>query len=428
MGFYLRKSFSAGPIRINLSKRGIGVSAGVKGLRVGTGPRGAYVSGGRYGLYFRESLGGSGGKINSFHSTDERITSPLISSNYSDEIFINTGVTYPSNIKKTNVQIEPPPQFTKKHKTQNKLWILGLLSIFIGLIASFNPFYFLGTILLIGAILLSIDNIKIERNKKRTIKLLNEFDKLLHTTGNVSSVINSENLRKVNQDCRNVFYYQAMMAVIKKYIEQLDTKVKDRILKLKDYVKMSDQTFRSVKIRLFESIFDEYMRDHLLEEDEERILRNFAENLGLTEYDIQDELQSIEIMSKIRQEINSDLTPIPTRIKLPKSENCFYSSEARLLKKKILKTQTIQGIKYKHVGYVIEKEGTVHLTNERILIVAEGTSTIKLEKVFDITVTPEANIVELIVEGRKAPMIFTLPGAMVFGAKIEKIKETYANR
>ena len=34
MGFIYRKSISAGPFRLNVSKRGIGVSAGVPGFRV----------------------------------------------------------------------------------------------------------------------------------------------------------------------------------------------------------------------------------------------------------------------------------------------------------------------------------------------------------------------------------------------------------
>ncbi|MGI3781861.1 MAG: DUF4236 domain-containing protein, partial [Janthinobacterium lividum] len=38
MGFYLRKSLHAGPFRLNLSKSGVGVSAGVPGFRIGTGP------------------------------------------------------------------------------------------------------------------------------------------------------------------------------------------------------------------------------------------------------------------------------------------------------------------------------------------------------------------------------------------------------
>jgi len=54
--FYIRKSLSVGPFRFNLSKSGIGLSAGIKGLRVGTGPRGNYVHMGRGGLYFRQTI------------------------------------------------------------------------------------------------------------------------------------------------------------------------------------------------------------------------------------------------------------------------------------------------------------------------------------------------------------------------------------
>jgi hypothetical protein len=43
VSFYLRKSVKAGPFRFNLSKSGLGVSAGIPGFRVGTGPRGNYI-------------------------------------------------------------------------------------------------------------------------------------------------------------------------------------------------------------------------------------------------------------------------------------------------------------------------------------------------------------------------------------------------
>lgn len=56
MGFYLRKGISVGPLRFNLSKSGIGVSAGVKGFRVGAGPRGNYIHMGRGGMYYRATL------------------------------------------------------------------------------------------------------------------------------------------------------------------------------------------------------------------------------------------------------------------------------------------------------------------------------------------------------------------------------------
>lgn len=56
MGFYLKKGFNIGPVRINLSKSGVGVSVGGKGLRFGSGPKGNYVHAGRGGLYYRKSL------------------------------------------------------------------------------------------------------------------------------------------------------------------------------------------------------------------------------------------------------------------------------------------------------------------------------------------------------------------------------------
>ncbi len=65
MGFYLRKSISVGPLRFNLSKSGIGVSAGVTGLRFGVGPRGNYVHMGRGGLYYRATLPSSSSPRNS---------------------------------------------------------------------------------------------------------------------------------------------------------------------------------------------------------------------------------------------------------------------------------------------------------------------------------------------------------------------------
>lgn len=61
MPFYIKKSVSVGLFRFNLSKSGIGVSAGVKGFRVGTGPRGHYIHAGRGGLYYRSSIPSGGG-------------------------------------------------------------------------------------------------------------------------------------------------------------------------------------------------------------------------------------------------------------------------------------------------------------------------------------------------------------------------------
>lgn len=56
MGFYLRKSVRVGPFRLNLSKSGVGVSAGIPGFRIGRGPRGSYIRAGLGGLHYHSSL------------------------------------------------------------------------------------------------------------------------------------------------------------------------------------------------------------------------------------------------------------------------------------------------------------------------------------------------------------------------------------
>ena len=56
MGWYLRKSFGFGPLRVNVSKSGIGYSLGVRGARIGANSRGTYIRMGRGGIYYQKYL------------------------------------------------------------------------------------------------------------------------------------------------------------------------------------------------------------------------------------------------------------------------------------------------------------------------------------------------------------------------------------
>jgi hypothetical protein len=54
MAWYLRKAFRLGPLRLNLSRRGLGASVGEPGARIGVDATGTpYVHSGRGGLYYR---------------------------------------------------------------------------------------------------------------------------------------------------------------------------------------------------------------------------------------------------------------------------------------------------------------------------------------------------------------------------------------
>jgi hypothetical protein len=58
MGWSYRRSVKFGPFRLNLSKSGIGVSAGVRGARVSTGPGGTHLNLGTNGFYYRQKIDG----------------------------------------------------------------------------------------------------------------------------------------------------------------------------------------------------------------------------------------------------------------------------------------------------------------------------------------------------------------------------------
>src|SRR5262249_57184766 len=60
MGWNFRRSLNlGGGFRLNLSKRGIGASAGIRGFRIGLGPRGKrlQISVPRTGIYYRKDEG-----------------------------------------------------------------------------------------------------------------------------------------------------------------------------------------------------------------------------------------------------------------------------------------------------------------------------------------------------------------------------------
>jgi hypothetical protein len=110
MGWFLRKSFRLGPLRLNLSKRGIGASMGVKGARLGVDATGKpYVAGGRYGLYFRQRLGP--GRV------------PQIASE-----------SQPSPAAPPTGEIRPSGETSAPSPRGRPWWVLVLLALLIGII------------------------------------------------------------------------------------------------------------------------------------------------------------------------------------------------------------------------------------------------------------------------------------------------------
>src|SRR5688572_16484223 len=127
MGVFLRKSFGAGPLRFNISKSGIGLSAGVKGLRVGVGPRGAAISGGRKGIYFRKSLSSGSRRSSSSYSP--------ASSDFDKAISRNTNMTATQKLDAVQLAKADKPPKPGGYALAIMLGLFGILP----LLSAFTP-------------------------------------------------------------------------------------------------------------------------------------------------------------------------------------------------------------------------------------------------------------------------------------------------
>ncbi|WP_461630049.1 DUF4236 domain-containing protein [Labilibaculum euxinus] len=137
MGFYFRKSAGLGPIRLNFSKSGIGVSTGVKGARFVFSPKGTYVHLGRNGLYYRKHISFKGKQDN---QEQEYIEVPIPQQIDKNQEIIET-VNF-DNLTDIDSQefIEELEKKDKKMSFFNLFFFFGLIILIVFSIYFFIPY------------------------------------------------------------------------------------------------------------------------------------------------------------------------------------------------------------------------------------------------------------------------------------------------
>jgi hypothetical protein len=262
--------------------------------------------------------------------------------------------------------------------------------------------------------------------KKKTAVITNaldEYDRALKQETSLIAFIVRGDLRKTGK--RRYLYYS--WQILERYIidklkneQEIDEEFIDKIIKQMEF---PEQYARTLKIYVFRAAFSSFMEDEHLEDDEEKALRELALKLKLDDTDIEEELLSIDYMSELRKDAQKGLDSVKVDIKLQKSEKCYFAAEGKSIKERILQSRTVNGIKHKTIGFVEDRIGDVVLTNKRLLVIGGGTSTIKLDKIIDIILQFENNIVELIVDGKQKPFFVTTPKAPNLAVKIQQAIE-----
>jgi len=70
------------------------------------------------------------------------------------------------------------------------------------------------------------------------------------------------------------------------------------------------------------------------------------------------------------------------------------------------------------------RSGDLYVTNERVLLVADGAATIKLSNILDTAVDADSHLLALTVDGRKTPYVFELQEPFVAAAYIKRLSAT----
>jgi hypothetical protein len=351
------------------------MSTGIKGLRVGTGPRGTYIHGGRHGLYYRQSLGTSSqGSSRSGQSTQD-----------------NNGAL---------------------------IFILAAAAIFLLLVFPKALAWIGGGILIIAAlwgaekIFMSLRSQK----AKNYIALLNTLTET-PTQEALASIKQARERDRLPQNEIGPATATAYQELIKNYLAQpgADALLGQGFLSVAEQLGLNSEEAQKGEIDAFKELTWSMLADQELTHDEEAALKQAQEKLAIDDSAIHDELNAIAEFQRARDIDTSELPVISTEAKLQKDEICHYEAKGSLQKKQ---TRKARG-EVQTEEFVPVHEGNVLITSKRILIIGEGTNSIKHEKILEVEADYDEKRITIVKDGRQTPLFLSVPHPIFAGKIIE---------
>ncbi|MFP4064292.1 MAG: DUF4236 domain-containing protein [Bacteroidales bacterium] len=396
MSVYLRKGLNFGPLRLNLSKGGVGLSGGVKGARVGLSPKGAYVHGGRHGLYYRKyaskgrkSTGGSRSR------SDGEV-----------RIFVDTGLTYRSKSGAGPSEMPKLPLPPRRPALVTVLFVAGALLALAG-IGNNDWLLFIPALLLIfGGILLEKRH---HKQASRARKTFRSIDRELDERGPVPDILGALHAAGVPDRWKTWLHYHVFARFLDAYFEDPDYIQPAEVEALEGELSLPWQHIIQMKAGAFSDFVEEVVEDHVVSPEEEQQLSRLREELRIPAEKVEWELNMVRQLCELRDAMEAPPEPVEADIPLKNNETCYFRTEGRLLKEKILQQYQRDRVRFKEVGYVVDMEGEIYLTDSRLLIVGQGSRSYPRNRILDTTLSLEDHTLQLTLDGRKSPLILSAP-------------------
>lgn len=424
MAFYFRKSFRMGPVRFNLSKSGLGASIGVKGARVGITSTGrAYVHAGRGGLYMREYLSGPATRSSTAGARTEPIT-----------LYEDTGATYapPAAISDratlSRLEVEATPHTVWPYL----LLPLGGLVLVAGALGEGGGGVTHPVIFGLGIALALAGPVAMRRAWRRNRAQL-ALRRALQPAVAAGRPFTGDELTAVRLALRDPHLTAAgRTGVLERgYLDAARRIVVDgyvtpdelRLLEQFEAELGVDAGFcRRARVDAFRGVYLRAFADHDLSADEERELQHVREALRVPAQDVAPELDVLDRLAEMRRIRAGEPPVVEPGVPLPRGETCHFEGPGRWLKEKNLRTFQRDGVKYRVRGFAIEKEGTLLVTDRRVLLVHAGTTSIPMDRILDVEVDGDHNVLRITKDGARAPVLLTTPDAVRVGAIIAAMR------
>ncbi len=427
MGLYLRKSFRMGPLRLNVSRSGLGASFGVKGARIGMDARGrAYVHAGRGGLYYREYLGGR-----ERPRPGDASASALAASSAADldggstVIYEDTGAAYPPTVA-------PPPRpvpLSVPEPRPDPRLVLGLFTGLGGVVALFffdTAGVVVGAALLIAAALFSVTGWRADRARARLrgalARALATGPTAVEPWAEAEALIRRGEVRPEPRrlEIERAFLAACRSAVADGRVSSDECDLLDRLDS--DLGGPSERTI-AARVDAFLAVYVKAVADRALDAEEESTLGQIRRALRVREMAVRPYIAWLHELHALREIQEGTPPAVEPTVPLPAGEVCYLEAPGRLLGEKQLRTFQRDHVRYHVRGLVLEHEGTLLITSRRVLLVHDGTTSIPLAHILHVEIDADANVLRITRDDRATPLILSTPDVVRAGALLGKVTQ-----
>ena len=413
---YLRKSFRAGPLRFNLSKGGVGLSLGVKGARVGVTPSGrAYTHVGRYGVYDRRFFGTG--------STDrpDAVASP----GGAVELFVDTDATFDRPaFREAETSEEALAWLGTLPKPPAEGWLLAAAAV------AAASFFVAPSLALLAIVPGAVSAFAFRRRAaaRRLEELIprcvgEPSPEMTKRRGEVETLVGSGVLRAA--DCSTLGKRALIGFVADAVLDgRIDPPESERIEWIAQTFRLDEHARLRACVHGFQQAFLCAIEDGVLDPEEEAGLRQIQRTLGIPDRAVEAELAVVSELGAVRRILDSpDLSPVETQVKLQRGESCYFEGPARILKSRILRRYSRDGVKHRIRGFEVAKEGTLLVTSTRLSVVHEGVTNIPYRKVMDLELDLDRNLISIRKDGVQTPTLLTTPDAPRVAALVSRLAD-----